>query len=115
MSKRSELQRRSSGLRKSNGDLDPNVEKARRQAEKALAGKGAAKEKLVNVYVRLPESLYQAISHEAHALSGHERRGVQGLITVLLRYGWQAYQDGTLKLELVPRTVQVDFALQGEE
>lgn len=55
--------------------------------------------------VQLPEDLADEVRREAHRLSGHRRRGFSDLITILARYGWDAYQRGDLEIGREPRVI----------
>ena len=81
--------------------------KARRRGE-------TPKDDLAKVTVRLPADLLGAIKAEAHDLTGHQRRGFQDLLGVLVRWGWDAYQSGALEVELQPRTVERRIVIKSE-
>lgn len=86
--------------------IDPSVVTALAEAEKKQASaRGASVRQKVNV--NLPVGLVAAIKREAKNLTGHQRRGFSDLVTVLLRYGWEAYQAGDLKLEMQPVKVEM--------
>ncbi len=86
--------------------LDPAVLAALGEAEKKREARGWAVQKQ-KVNVNLPVDLVTAIKQEAVSLTGHRRRGFSDLVTVLLRYGWEAYQAGDLEVETRPVKVEV--------
>lgn len=94
-------ERRESPLRGPGGrGLDPHVQATLQRALRVTEGRTLRK-----VTVRLPADLVEAIGLEAHRLTKHNRRGMQDLMAVLLRYGWEAYQRGDLEVELQPTAV----------
>lgn len=86
--------------------IDPAVLTALAEAERKQAARTAIAQRQ-KVNVNLPVSLVTAIKRESRNLTGHRRRGFSDLVTVLLRYGWEAYQAGDLKLEMQPVKVEM--------
>ena len=70
-----------------------------------MRGRAGVSRQKVNL--NLPSGLTNAIRQEAAALTGHRRRGFSDLMTVLLQYGWEAYQSGELEIELQPVAVEM--------
>lgn len=93
-------------MRQRQEPLDEAVAALLTQAEKKKQARGGtvARQKTT---VNLPDNLVDAIRQEAFNLTGHKRRGFSDLVTVLLRYGWEAYQAGDLTLEMQPAAVEL--------
>jgi hypothetical protein len=82
--------------------VDPHVRSVINKARKRWGGNGERKA----YKLTLPVSLKKAIHQEAARLTGHKRRGLSDLVTVLLEYAWDAYTEGELEVQLQPTVVQ---------
>jgi hypothetical protein len=98
-----DLERRPSPLSGPGGrGIDPDVQKTIEDARKRWGKNDERKA----YKLTLPVSLKEAIHREAARLTGHKRRGLSDFVTILLEYGWEAYIDGKLEVELQPEVVQ---------
>ena len=107
-----DLKRRPSPLSGPGGrGIDPDVQKTIEHARK----RWEKEPELKKVTIRLPANLVEDVKREAHRLTGHKRRGFQDFVAVLLRYGWNAYLDGELIVEMQPTVVQRRIVVASED
>jgi hypothetical protein len=92
--------------------IDPAVMAALTDAERKREARGGEVQRQ-KVNVNLPLILVTAIKQEATSLTGHRRRGFSDLVTVLLQYGWKAYQAGELKLGVQAVRVEMRIVVDG--
>ena len=90
------------------GDVDPHVQ----ATLEAAVRNGKVPLELKKTTLRLPQMLVTEVKREAHRLTGHKRRGFQTFAAILMRYGWEAYKRGDLKVTTTQRVVEVDLMVE---